>query len=276
MECREARGLATAAIDKELAGRKPDEFLEHIGRCLGCRDEYELELMTKNVVRKNLTYIPASRDLKRLIASQIASQALEEESVRDAQQKRRRRFWRTLFGFGAGAGIALLLFILLLSGTFRHWHSQPVDADIIHQTYNNYDGFIRGTMTPAIASDDPILVRSFFTPVLRFPVAMPVAQPCRLVGGAWSTYADEPIAHVLYRHRNTLVYVYETRLGSLGEGGALQLSSRARLEIQRSGRYIENLMPGCTLVAWIADSTVCCAVGDLSRDEFLSYLKERE
>ena len=228
----------------------------------------------KKFVRESLQSVPAPHDLKDEIRSLISREARETAQIVPRTTIFRKRSWKVVTGVGSISAVALLLIFFAPSPPrHSHLHTQPDDANIIHQTYNNFDGVIKGTIVPAVASDDPVIVTSYFAPNVRFAVALPHSKHCKLLGGACSKYHDESIAHVLTMYDKNLVYLYETEFRN---GSELQLPPAALLQMHQSGWYTESHLPDCTLVAWMVDSTLCCAVSDVTKDKLLAYLKERE
>ncbi|ACF13727.1 hypothetical protein Ctha_1264 [Chloroherpeton thalassium ATCC 35110] len=63
MECKEALTLISAAVDGELGGAKLKEFEIHLQECEVCRNEYEAEKATKNILKQKLKKVKAPPSL---------------------------------------------------------------------------------------------------------------------------------------------------------------------------------------------------------------------
>lgn len=183
-------------------------------------------------------------------------------------------FQKTIMALGGAIIVFTLLFILLPSES-RHIHVVPNDGNILHQTYSSFDGIINGSIVPQISSDDPSAVKAYFTQKVNFNVSVPQLRSCRLLGGIFSNYNNQNVAQVIYKNGDDVVYLYEARFDSVMRGSALHLPQEAKDELQRSGWYVENHTPNCTLIVWKGDpTTICCAVAEMNKDRLLACLQD--
>ena len=275
MNCQEALELVTPAVDGKLSIGVEAQLQEHFEKCHACRSEFELERITKRVLKQHLHLVPVPRALSARITAGLAA----ETSARPAPEFQIFKFllqptWRTLATV-ATAAVAILLFVLVPLKP-QHSHARPLDGDVINQTYNNFSEVLKGGMVPAISSEDPSAVEKYIDSRVGFHAHVPKFKHCRLVGGVFSHYNDENVANVIYRQKDNLVYLYQARLGSVMAGRTLHIPDCAKKELLGGGYYFENQCPGCTLVLWVMDSTVCCAVADMDKPELLTVIKDTE
>jgi hypothetical protein len=173
---------------------------------------------------------------------------------------------------GVGA-ILLLLLYTTPGGSHHHNHTAPNDADVVHQTYNNFDAVLNGHIQPEIVTDDPRKISAFFSPMVDFKVHFPPMRSYKLVGALCSQYDGKCIAQLVYRSGEDVVYLYEVDLKTaMGDGRGAKISPAAVEELRQSGQYVENHLPNCSLAMWIVDSTLCCAVADINKDVLLASL----
>jgi mycothiol system anti-sigma-R factor len=275
VNCNEFQDLITAEIDGELAEEFKSPLQEHLKKCANCWGEYELELSTKAFLRRRLKRAETPAPLRQQITAELAAMAPEPPFGEWLGQLFARRSSRAMLAIGSA--LAVILIILLITPPKPHHpHTQPDDANIIHQAFNNFDGVLDGKITPQVSSDDPAVVRSYFASRVNFNVNCPRHKRFQLMGGTCSHYKDEPVAHVVYKKGGDLIYLYETNFRCVSHGVKLNLPQEALSQLQATGWYIENPKPECTLVVWLVDSTVCCAIADMSKDNLLAFLKEGE
>ena len=80
----------------------------------------------------------------------------------------------------------------------------------------------------------------------------------------------------MYKHDNKIIYMYQAKLCTVMGSACLHLPMEAKRELQQSGWYFENHSPNCSLVVWVVDSTVCCAIADINKEQLLACLKDTE
>jgi anti-sigma factor (TIGR02949 family) len=268
--------LITAEIDGELAESSKAPLTEHLAVCSNCRTDYDLELSTKTFLNRRLKHVETPAHLRQQIMSELALHS--GDPVRTAGWLSAFVSRRSTRGFIAlGSALALILIFLVITPSKPgHSHTQPRDANIIHQTFNNFDGVLSGSLSPQISSEDPAVLDTYFASRVNFKVNCPKHKSYKLLGGVCSHFNDEPVANVVYRKGQDVVYLYETNFHCVCRGTHLNLPQAAMDQLHATGWYIENPKPECTLAVWLIDSTVCCAIADMSQDKLLAFLKEGE
>ena len=264
--------MISAAVDGELVDDERPLFENHLRICADCRSELELEQVTKAFIRHRLVPVPTPQHA----VSQIL-QRIRAEAKRPASLMERLESWLPLpswkTALAAGGIVVAVLAFLISFRNFPHSHSQPSDGNILHQTYNNFDGFLKGSLVPTVASENPAEVRSALASNVNFHVCVPRLKGCKLVGGLLTKYNSENIAHVIYHYGNNVVYVYQTNLAAVERGQVLNLPPEAFDELRHKGWYFENHLNNCSLIALLEDSTVCVAMADINRNDLFSCLK---
>src|SRR5881296_2882101 len=105
----------SAAIDGEIDQDLLSQFIRHIDTCRSCRDEYELERMTKNIVRQTFARAQMPAGLADAIKQRIARESWEAKPAEGFLSRLMRRPARAGILALAGAGAILLLFVLVPS-----------------------------------------------------------------------------------------------------------------------------------------------------------------
>ena len=271
MTCQEIKEHITAAVDRRLDGEIKQSFEAHMVQCPDCRSEFELELLTKKYLRARLVRSRAPSAISGRILSQLNAFADEESSA-----SRMSRLWafprlRPALVIGTIALVALVLFLSVPFNT-RHRHTSPDDNNILHQSFNNYDAVLDGTLKPQVASSDPAEVKTFFAKSVNYDVKVPHISKCKLIGGLISNYQGKSLAHLVYKHGDEVVYLYQIDMQTVLEGKTLMLPPKVREELLRTGWYTEAPHAKCSLVIWVVDSTLCTAVADMDKSSLIAYL----
>jgi anti-sigma factor RsiW len=276
VECKDIQDLITAEIDGELAVEYKSPLQEHLRDCPKCKADFELERSTKAFLQRRLKRVETPLFIRQQIRSDLAARAAGQSRVST---------WfrgllsspspRTLLAFGLTLGVIVIL-LMLTPRKPRHSHTQPDDANIIHQTFNNFDGILNGKISPQVSSDDPAVLKNYFASRVSFNVNCPKHKDYKLLGGVCSHYNDEPVANVVYKNGREVIYLYETNFRCVSRGTHLNLPQHAMDQLRATGWYFENPRPECSLAVWLVDSTVCCAIADMAQDKLMAFLQEAE
>lgn len=278
MDCHEVKEHISAAVDNRLESDLKNAFEEHIAQCTSCRNEFELERLTKKYIQGTLVRAAAPTAVSRSILSDLGSAAETETTPSWISRLWSQPRLKPAFALGIIAILAMVLFVSLPLNT-RHLHTSPNDNDIVHQSLNNFDAVVAGTLKPQVASSDPAKVKSFFAKTVNYEVEVPHIKKCKLIGGFISSYQGKPLAHLVYKHDNQVVYLYQVDMQTVLEGTSLTLPANAKEELLRTGWYVQSPQPKCSLVMWLIDNTLCTAVADMDKTELiasLSYSNEKE
>ncbi len=275
MNCKNVSELIPAVLDGELRSEEQPSIQLHLEECTHCRNEFELHRMAKRIVQQRLPRFAVPPEVRKNIFAQLHQQSPELATSSWLQLFPFRLKWKPVAVF-SGALAVILLIVFLPQSKVHHSHAAPSDSDIIHQTYNNFDKMLAGSLLPQISSNDPFDVQQFFEQKASFKVNVPDMKRCRLVGGIFSSYNDAQVAHVLYEYGSEPIYFYQVKLQDVLEGKGLLLPDDVKEELLRNGMYIRHHSSDCTLIVRIVDSTVCCTMADLDKEKLLEYITENK
>jgi len=272
VDCTKALELLSASLDNELDRASEALVQNHIRICTRCRTEYELEKLTRDAVRRTFKRVRVPADLSAVIAARLESELEPAESPSFFRAFISKPLAKTALSMSVAVAVFLLFVVTIPSTNARHTHAVPNDGNIIHETYSSFDGMMNGT-APQFTSSDPNAVKEFLASNANFPANVPPLKRCRLMGASYSKDHNEPVAHIVYKFGNDVVYVYETRFSSIMNGGGLNLPPEVQREMARNGWYVENHVPNCTLIVWKGDTaTVCCALAEMNKQRLVSAL----
>lgn len=270
MNCEDVKEHISLAVDNRLSGDVRREFEHHIELCLRCKHEFELERLTKRVVMNTIRRSPTPPSLAARIVAQLPSSTEQAGDSRPFHWRAWR--WKPALAAGVLAVVILLLFISL-PVNIRHTHTSPNDNNIIHQSFNNYDAILAGTLKPEVSSSNPAEVKTYFAERVKYHVRVPKAiDKCRLIGGMISDYKGKQVAHVVYKYDEQVVYLNQVPMSEVLEDRTLTIPDDAREQLKRTGWYVLSDHPNCSLVMWVVDSTLCTAVADIDKDQLITYL----
>lgn len=279
MNCKHFQDLITPAVDRVLGTTELDQFLEHAKACPPCRYEYEGELATKDLVARRARMVPTPPALVSAISESLVRERTNSSTPRSSWS----RFLESLRApyVRPAIGLALSAIALVYVGvdlTMNHGTIPMTssDRDVMRQSINNYRSVLSGTIVPQVVSARHDDVLRFFDGKTGFPVLVPKLRHCDLVGGVASSYGTTPLAHVVYKHNDKLVYVYEACWKTVQKGENLKLPRRVTASLLRTGWYTDTLPDGSTIALWVRGETLCAALADLPKDELIACLKNDE
>jgi hypothetical protein len=278
VKCKEFQEQISAAVDRYLAKVEMDSFVEHAGRCPACRHEYELELTTNLVVhnRARMVRVPPT------VQENILKSLDREESPQRGSpfaSLLRRPYVKPAVAFAVTA-VAVALFVTRPTGE-RIPAGTPLEAsmigkDVIRQSVSNFHGVLNGSIRPQIVSSEPEELKGFFTGKTEFPVLVPAMGEWMLVGGVVNEHAGNRLAHVVYRHDDTIMYMYQVCWETVQKGEQLDMSAVVREDLLHSGWYTGVEPDGEAIIAWTHGKTLCVAVARMDRARLLTCLRSME
>lgn len=244
-------------------------------RCKPCRTEFELQALAKRVVTTACARTPAPSHLANRIRLQIRDVVpLQEETRRHWRIFDRKKFVPAL-AVAIVAVIVLVLFTSLPLST-RHLHTSPKDNNIIHQTLNNFDAVLGGSMPTVFVATDHESLRQELERNANVSFNVPQLRDCSLEGGMLSDCSGQPAAHVVYKRGNDVIYLYQVDLKAALRGEEFDLPADVKEELLRTGWYILAGHPKCTLALWISGEKLCAIIADIGKDELLEVLAYAE
>jgi hypothetical protein len=267
--------LAGDALDRNIGGDKKSEFFAHLGKCGPCRNEYEIELLAKSVVRHTLKHVstpPAvSQSVVRLVHDQVDSNTRSHFWSRLLS-------WRFLAPALAASVVILALTSLLIvpRGSSNNEYTHTATNDIIRQSLDNFSLVQSGELKPSmIACYADVIVGYFQRLNVQFAVSIPSDDSCDWYGAIANTYDGVNLAHIVYKRGNDLLYVYEVGKTDALEGSVLSLPPAAKESLVKTGWYTDPHHNDCNVVLWTDKGTLCAAVSTMKKDRLLAFLSPR-
>jgi hypothetical protein len=278
VDCKEFQEQVSPAVDKLLSQQEMARFVEHAKECSRCRYEYQTESATKALVCQRAGMVQTPREVVERISQLLERERQGEGSV--TKDRWKQIVWGPVFKPALGLGVVVAL-VLLLFTIYR----PPSDTaliqsssfnNVISQSLENYGAVVDGSIKPQLVSNQPELVKNFFSGRTEFPVLVPGLKGCELVGGVLNQHSGTNLAHVVYVHDGEVVYMYEACWETVMKGEKLNLPAAAKEELMRTGWFSQTEPDGKTLVLWTKGKTLCAAVSRMKKNDLMACLASAE
>jgi hypothetical protein len=278
VDCIEFEEQISPAVDRLLQREAMDSFVQHAQLCPSCRNEYELESITKTLICNKAKMVRPPGDLVQSISGRLE----REERATSTETKGR---WKSIvasprarpaLAIVGGCIVVLLLFIVSQRTPDLNPPAVNPLSNVINQSLANYQAVVSGAIQPQHVSNNPEHLISFFAGKTDFPVLVPQLTGCTLVGGVLNEHAGTTLAHVVYMHEGNIVYMYEACWETVRNGQKLHLPQAIKEGLLRTGWFAETHPDGKTVVLWTKGNTLCAAVARMNKEELLACLSSRE
>lgn len=250
-------------------------FEEHARLCPPCRSEYEAELSTKRLIQNRARMIAVPAEVQQSILHQLEQKSGASHSIGELWlMVTHAPLVRPAIALGLTAVVALLItnsvnsprqIPLLTTAGFG-------PNNVIHQSIENFHKILRGDISPQIASSERSTIENFFSGRTGFPVMVPSMKECTLLGGVLNDHNGTPLAHVVYRRGDDIIYLYQACWETVQKGDVLEIAPEARAELMKTGWYSSTSLESDALVIWKSDRTLCVAVSHMQREKLLDCL----
>jgi anti-sigma factor RsiW len=200
LDCTETRKLLPAHADRELGLRESMEVDRHLLACTTCQGELARQDSLRAGVQRHATYFAPPAHLEAAIKA-----ALARESANAAAPPKRKWDWRWL---NAGAALASVCAIAWSAWLYL---AVPSANDLLaNEVISSHVRSLMVDHVADVASSDQHAVKPWFNGKLAFapPVSDFTAQGFSLVGGRLDYLDRQPVAALIYRHRQHLINLY--------------------------------------------------------------------
>ena len=271
MKCTEANDLFGEAIDGSVPLSTRNSLLEHLGRCRGCRKSYELEMITKAVVKSRCSHVGTPPEIVHTIVSALNKSSQSVSSLFDWIQDVF-TMGRLLPALAASVAIVVGLVFFNSPTAIEESDVHTASNDVIFQSLRNFARFQNGELKPTMVANKAEDVHHYLDNSDRdFAIVQPM-DCCKSYGALTSEYNGVKLAQIIYTMSDDVMYVYQVRKTNVFDGSTLIIPPAARVALEKTGWYTDPHHPNCNVVLWIADQTLCAAVSSMKKDEMLAVL----
>ncbi len=261
-ECKKFQQFITDAVDNRLDETDKEFFEAHLTQCMSCRNDYELDILTKDFVKSKITRQTTPQDVALRIKEEIEKQVITNRRTKGVFSQ---------FPLARAAVIAMLVVgvaFLLYFLNSPDMQNTVQAADMMDKSIENYGLFLAGTIQPQQIGQNVEELRDYFYERVDFPVALKPVKDCEWVGGVLSDYDGLPLAHLVYKLPGGIVYVYQANWQAVLEGSKISLSNGAVTSLNQTGWYINGTHDDYSVVMWLYnEETVCTAVSSMEEEQ---------
>ena len=271
MNCSEAHETFGEAIDGKIPGGIFSALFEHLNACRICRKSFELETITKQIVRNTCSMVVTPPQIFQSVLANIETEPEQPASfyhwIDEFFSMR-----KTLPALAGTIVVVALLVFFNSPATLEESDVHTASNDIIVQALQNFARLQRGELKPTRTATKPGDVHDFLNSSgMNFAIVQSI-DCCRKYGATTSEYGGVKLAHVVYTMDDDVMYVYEVLKRNVMEGSTLIMPPAARTALRKTGWYTDPHHPECNVILWISDETLCAAVSYLKKDQMLALL----
>jgi len=271
VDCREFQDLISDAVDDRLRGGNKQYFNDHAIVCPSCRCEYEMEQITKGVVRARIPRESVPSETYTSLLTSLRGTASTSSS-----------WLSSLFGGAflnpAVALVALLTIAVGAVSLLQKDNAIPISTkkNIIAQSISNYSAAMTGLLKPDLISHDPGDVKDYLSKDTPFEVNVAALDGCDWCGGVLSNVNGVRLVHVVYKIGGEgILYVYQVDFNEVLRGNTVGLPENAKAALEKTGWYFEQTSDLCNVVLWRHKNTLCAAVSKMDRAKMVALLSDK-
>jgi anti-sigma factor RsiW len=247
MDCKQARELLPAHVDKELAVTEGAVLAHHLDGCAECQRQLTEQTALVSIVKGQANYFLAPGGLAGRITAALPHKA---SAPRRAAMLRGWAWWK------AGVGIA---FAALIASNIVLYRALPnADEQLAHAAIASHVRALMGSRPTDVVSADQHTVKPWFNGKLDFspPVTDLAAQGFPLTGGRLDYLDNRPVAALVYQHRRHIIDLYVWPAANDGDSSVRTLSHQ-----------------GYNLMHWRRSGMTFWAVSDLAGQELGQFAR---
>ena len=274
MTCDEVLEHLGLVLDGSFSGRAREEFFSHLSMCARCRREFELETIAQQLVRKSVKHVVTPHNVRNFVLGSMREEfAHVEERVSLVDRLFGRRFFPSLVT--ALVVIAMIYYFAPLEPSDSRLAVHTASNDVIFQLLQNFTNIREGKLKPRTVACDAAVIKSYFKKSGHdFAANTKVIDDCDWYGAMVSEFGGVRLAHIVYQTGDDVTYVYEVKKMEALEGVSLSMPPAAKQALAEKGIYTDPLHPGCNVVVWTVNETLCAAVSTMKKDKLLAFVSQ--
>ncbi|MBI4417716.1 MAG: hypothetical protein HY563_02990 [Ignavibacteriales bacterium] len=271
MNCHQVQDYLLDLIDRDLPEHVRAAMFGHFDLCQVCRNEYEIQLLTKEIIRSRFRRTAAPEPVRSAVLTAIAHEAKSVSGGPFTSFASSRAFGPVAI---TGLAAAILLIILNFPRTVSDddfAHTAP--NDVINRSVQNFSLVRSGDLKPSMVACYPdILIGYFEEQEIDFAVSVPADDSCDWYGAVVNSYEGAKQAHIVYKRGDDILYVLEVNKNSAQPGSTFSLPPAARKSLAETGWYTDPQHSHCNVVLWTENETLCAAVSTMNKERMLALL----
>lgn len=279
MDCRESRDLMSGAVDNELRQDESRGFFEHIEICARCRDEYELERLTKSYIRRKITLVNVPYDLEGAIMAQISAEGTVQLKPGVISKLLSNTTIQPIIAVGVVLLVAVVLFfanrpslIMPLSNGASMGAVETSEPDVLTIAMDNFQDVLNGEFAPQIKSVKAADISNFLARNAGIVLPLPPVPNADWIGGSVTSANGGKATHVIYKIGEGYIYIYSFPSKAIASKH-VSLPSNCTTAIKEKRWYWGMDQNGDTQAVWSYNNRVCVATANLQKKDLIDYLR---
>ncbi len=279
MDCRESRELMSGAVDDQLARNESSGFFSHIEICGSCRDEFELEKLTKAYLRKKITMVEVPDDVEKVIMDDIKAMNSGELGHGGSERIVPGSLMQPLLAVGIVLVVAVVLFmtnmsnIVMPESKIQAGQSQgATDQTILSLVENRFQDVLSGQFKPQITALAASDVANYIEQNAGYAPRLPAVPTADWVGGSVSEVKGGKVCQIVYKMGETFIYIFGFPKQLLSTK-SVTLPKDCISSIDSNKKFWTMDEDGDTQVIWGHGAHICVAASNLGRTELAGYLQ---
>jgi len=276
----------SGAVDNQLLRDENKDFHNHIEICGSCRDEYELEKLTKAYLKKRITFVDVPYDVEKAIMAQFSSKVSKRKDHGFISRLFSNRAIQPILAVGLMIFVGIALIFANRANIILPNLQQPAGVGLAQQdalslAETNFQDVLSGKFKPEITAAAMSDVASYINQNAGFAMQLPSVASADWIGGLVSNYDGNKMAQVVYKMGEDYIYICsfaksvvvsppEAKVASGQKKIFLPLDCTKAIE-NRGWFWSEN-SNGDTQAAWTSDDHVCIATSNLEKNDLVAYL----
>ena len=283
VDCRESHELMSGAVDNELSNEEASEFYDHIEICGSCKDEFELERLTKSYIRKKITFVDVPLDVESAIIEQITSYGGVE-----LRQGFFPRFFSSNLLQPTFAVLLIVLMAVVLVFVNRDYvimPAPPIESienaqssnvqDVLTLAEDDFQNVLDGTFKPQITTGRTADVAEFINRNTGYNITVPEVPRAEWIGGSVSTFNGVKIAHLVYKVGESYIYIYSFPKG-FAKSKKIFLPHACKRVMESKKWFWELDSNGDTQAVWCSGDHVYIATANVGKRDLGTALQQKQ
>ena len=269
----------SGAVDNQLERVESSGFFEHIEICGSCRDEFELEKLTKAYLRRRITLVDVPDDVEKAILKEITS--MDVSTVEEVHSNRYavNNLLQPLLAVGIVLVVAVVLFLTNMSNVIMpssptsknnaNGGSSQVSLSLVE---SNFQNVLNGQFRPQITSFTSGDVAKFVAQNAGYIMQLPAVPAAQWIGGSVSSVDGQKTFQIVYKMGETYIYIYgfSKQLLDLKK---VTLPADCLNTLQQQKKFWTMDAYGDVQVVWGHGDHICIMTSNLGKSDLAGYLK---
>jgi len=284
-DCGRAKELMSGAVDCELSTDESSYFDRHIQRCELCRNEFELERLTRIYFRERVGLLEPPDDLLDSIRERLSEEDRLSATRINEKHAPRIRFRRYLWPELAIAAVLIVAIVTVFNSlhyktAFEFSHRSPAVSnsqtnDALDFSENDFQNVVNGKFNPDFKSHETSDIIKFLKANAGYSIPLPVIRSAEWIGGSVGTLEAKKVVDVVYKVGSSYLFIHAFPT-SLAHSGAVSLSRECTKALDQNKWFWKQTSSGHTQVTWKDRNHVCVATSNLDKSELVASLKSIE